>query len=42
MLVDNDAEIAESLCPLFFIIFFFVSSPNDSPLKTMRNVFYFI
>ena len=34
----NDLEKL-SLCPLFFFFFF---TPNDSPLKTMTNVFYFI
>ena len=29
-----------SLCPLFFILFFF--SPNDWPSKTMKNTFYLI
>ena len=29
-----------SLCPLFFINFFI--SPNDTPLKTTKIVFYFI
>ena len=31
----------KALSPLFFIIFLFFS-PRESPLKTLKNVFYFI